>query len=76
MLRTYSWTGVTIIIAVTLALAMLLAGYRRGDSRPHTHTQAALIEPTTAAHGLPEVVVTAPRIQPQTIAMSARERHQ
>jgi hypothetical protein len=64
MMRTYHRMGVTIFLAVTLALAILLSGYMRGDPRSPAHTQAVLIEPTTAGHGLPEVVVTAPRAQP------------
>jgi hypothetical protein len=74
MQRTYHRTGVTIFIAVTLALALLLTGYMRGDLRSHTHTQAGLAEPTVAySDDLPEVVVTASRTQQQTIAMSARD---
>jgi hypothetical protein len=64
------WTGVVIIIASVLALAALLVGYRSSDSPAQRSVQTTLSEPTVTADGLPEVVVTARRNSPKTVALS------
>jgi hypothetical protein len=73
MRLTNYWTGVVIIIGTAVALAALLAGNRSVDSQIPSATQAAVSEPTIATDGLPEVVVTAQRIRPETIALSERD---
>jgi len=72
MRPTNYWTGVAIIVATAVALAALLAGRQSSDSPTHSTTQAAASEPTVAADGVPEVVVTAPQLRRETIAMSER----
>jgi hypothetical protein len=72
MRSTNYWTGVAIIVATSVALAALLVGRQSSDSPAHSTTQAVVSEPTGAADGLPEVVVTAARIRPGTITMSER----
>ena len=66
------WTGVAVIIGTAIALAALLVGRQSSDSPTHTITQAVVSEPAVAADGLPEVVVIAPQIRRQTVAMAER----
>jgi hypothetical protein len=71
MVRTKYWIGVAIIIAS--ALAVRLTGWLPSDSRSHSRTQAAAEEPAMGADGLPEVVITARRVRPEAVALSARD---
>lgn len=71
MLRTNQWTGVVIFIAVALALAILLSGHTRNDLRSRMNKQSVSVEPTVAADGVPEVVVTGRRTQPRAETQAA-----
>jgi hypothetical protein len=73
MPRTNYWVGVAIIVVAAIALVAFLSGRTRNDSPGQSNTQAALSEPAVGADGVPEVVVTARRNRPDTVALSERE---
>jgi len=71
MRRADYYLGVAVVI--TAALLAIFAGWRRNDPQSDDTSRTSLHEPAGAADGLPEVVITARRIRPQTISLSEED---
>jgi hypothetical protein len=72
MRRANFWTGVVVLVtAVTLPL--LTTGCTQDNSLANTGGKSAMAAPAAGDRGLPEVVVSASRSGPETIAMSERK---
>ena len=65
---------IAVAVATALTISLLTARCTRSDSAPDSVHQIASHQPAVgSSEDLPEVVVTAQRSGPETIAMSARD---
>jgi hypothetical protein len=71
MRRANYWTGV-IVLVTAVTLPLLTVGCTQDNSQANTGGKSALTAPAVGDQGLPEVVVSASRSGPETIAMSDR----
>jgi hypothetical protein len=69
MRRANYWTGI-IVIVTAVTLPLLTTGCTQDNSLANTGGKSALTAPAVGDQGLPEIVVSARRSGPETIAMS------